>query len=88
MFFNVQDLWPENVEVILGIKNPIVIGAINSIVKKIYKHSDKILCSSDGFIENIKSRGVPEYTWKKKKCCRTAKEFYSCFYLLYNLHDD
>lgn len=60
MFFNVQDLWPENVEVILGIKNPIVIGAINSIVKKIYKHSDKILCSSDGFIENIKSRGVPE----------------------------
>lgn len=60
MFFNVQDLWPENVEVILGIKNPIVIGAINSIVKKIYKHSDKILCSSDGFIENIKSRGVLE----------------------------
>ncbi len=60
VFFNVQDLWPENVEVILGIKNPLVIGVIKKIVKKIYKNSDKILCSSNGFIENLKGRGVPE----------------------------
>lgn len=59
IFFNVQDLWPENVEVVLGIKNKLVIGVINKIVDKIYRASDKILCSSNGFVENIASRGVP-----------------------------
>lgn len=59
VFFNVQDLWPENVEEVLGIKNKIVIGVINHIVDKIYRESDKILCSSKGFVENIANRGVP-----------------------------
>lgn len=59
VFFNVQDLWPENVEVVLGIHNKLVINVINKIVDKIYSASDKILCSSNGFVENIKARGVP-----------------------------
>ncbi len=59
IFFNLQDLWPENVEVILGIKNKIVISVINKIVDKIYSASDKILCTSQGFVENLKARGVP-----------------------------
>lgn len=59
IFFNVQDLWPENVEVVLGIHNKLIIGQINKIVDKIYSASDKILCSSNGFVENIKLRGVP-----------------------------
>lgn len=59
IFFNVQDLWPENVEVVLGIKNELVIGVINKIVDKIYSASDKILCSSNGFVENLAERGVP-----------------------------
>ena len=59
VFFNVQDLWPENVEVVLGIHNKLVINLINKIVDKIYSASDKILCSSNGFVENIKARGVP-----------------------------
>ena len=58
IFFNVQDLWPENVEEVLGIHNKLVIGVINKIVDKIYRESDKILCSSKGFVENIASRGV------------------------------
>ncbi len=58
VYFNVQDLWPENVEEILGIHNKIVIGVINKIVDKIYRESDKILCSSNGFVENIANRGV------------------------------
>lgn len=58
VYFNVQDLWPENVEEILGIHNKLVIGAINKIVDKIYRESDKILCSSNGFVENIANRGV------------------------------
>ncbi|MFI3227934.1 MAG: glycosyltransferase family 4 protein [Clostridia bacterium] len=60
IFFNVQDLWPENVEVIMGIKNKIVISTINKIVDKIYENSDRILCSSNGFIDNISKRGVNE----------------------------
>lgn len=59
VFFNVQDLWPENVEVVLGIHTKLVINVINKIVDKIYSASDKILCSSNGFVENIKARGVP-----------------------------
>lgn len=59
IFFNVQDLWPENVEIVLGIKNRLVIGLINKIVDDIYAHSDLILCSSDSFVKNIESRGVP-----------------------------
>ena len=60
LFFNVQDLWPENVEVVLGIHNKLIIGAINRIVDKIYSASSIILCSSRGFVENIAKRGVPK----------------------------
>lgn len=59
IYFNVQDLWPENVEIVLGIHNRLIIGAINKIVDKIYSASDKILCSSSSFVENIAQRGVP-----------------------------
>lgn len=60
IFFNVQDLWPENVEIVLGIHNKAVIGAINKIVDRIYSASDKILCSSNSFVRNISKRGVPK----------------------------
>ena len=43
----------------LGITNKLVIGIINRIVDIIYKNSDKILCSSQGFVQNIADRGVP-----------------------------
>lgn len=59
IYFNVQDLWPENVEIVLGIHNKLVIGILNKIVDKIYRASDKILCSSKSFVENIAERGVP-----------------------------
>ncbi len=58
IFFNVQDLWPENVEVVLGIHNKLVIGIINRIVDTIYTASDRILCSSEAFVRNITARGV------------------------------
>lgn len=58
IYFNVQDLWPENVEIVLGIHNKLVIGTINKIVGRIYSASDKILCSSNSFVENILERGV------------------------------
>ena len=87
VFFNVQDLWPENVEEILGIRNKIIIGFINKIVDN--RESDKILCSSNGFVENIANRGVskeklvfwpqfcetPDFTNAKKPRCYDENYF-------------
>lgn len=58
IYFNVQDLWPENVQIVLGINFKPVINVINKIVDRIYGASDKILCSSRSFVENIANRGV------------------------------
>lgn len=60
VFFNLQDLWPENVHEVLGIRFPPLTWCINRVVDKIYKGSDTILCASRGFVENLKQKGVPE----------------------------
>ena len=60
VFFNLQDLWPENVHEVLGIRFPPLTFVINKIVDRIYKNSDKILCASNGFVKNLLNRGVPE----------------------------
>ncbi len=58
VFFNLQDLWPENVHEVLGIRFPPLTWVINRIVDKIYNSSDKILCASNGFVKNLQNRGV------------------------------
>lgn len=58
MYFNLQDLWPENVEEVLGIKFGPVSFSINRVVDRIYTACDKILCASNGFVENLRQRGV------------------------------
>jgi len=60
MFFNLQDLWPENVEEVLGIRFAPLTWLINRIVDRIYSASNKILCTSNGFAENLRRRGVEE----------------------------
>jgi len=60
VYMNVQDLWPENVEVILGITNKYIIGIINRIVDYIYRNVDKVLCSSNSFVDRICNRGHSE----------------------------
>ena len=60
MFFNLQDLWPENVEEVLGIRFPPLTWLINRIVDRNYTNSNKILCTSNGFAENLRRRGVSE----------------------------
>ena len=58
VFFNLQDLWPENVHEVLGIRFAPLTFVINKIVDKIYDNSDKILCASNGFVDNLQKRGV------------------------------
>ena len=60
MFFNLQDLWPENVEEVLGIRFAPLTWLINRIVDWIYGASNRILCASNGFADNLRARGVPE----------------------------
>lgn len=58
LFFNAQDLWPDNVEAILGIHNKAILWVLNRVVDKIYLNSDKILCSSRSFVKRIAHRGI------------------------------
>lgn len=60
IFFNLQDLWPENVHEVLNIRFAPLTWIINKIVDYIYENSDRILCASNGFVENLKKRGVQQ----------------------------
>lgn len=59
-YLYVQDLWPENVEIITGISNKYIIGAIGKMVDYIYTRCDKIFATSNSFVHSISNRGVPE----------------------------
>lgn len=58
-YLYVQDLWPENVEIITGITNKHIIGAIGKMVDYIYARCTKIFTTSTSFVESISNRGVP-----------------------------
>lgn len=57
-YLYVQDLWPENVEIVTGVKNKYVIGSIGKMVDYIYKNCNRIFTTSDSFVEAIVNRGV------------------------------
>ncbi|WP_296561784.1 glycosyltransferase family 4 protein [uncultured Acetobacterium sp.] len=58
-YLYVQDLWPENVEIITGIKNKKIIGAIGKMVDYIYRGCTRIFTTSESFVKSIHDRGVP-----------------------------
>ena len=58
-YYYLQDLWPESVHEVLGIRFAPLTFVINRIVGKIYKASDKILCTSKGYVKNLLDKGVP-----------------------------
>jgi glycosyltransferase involved in cell wall biosynthesis len=53
----VQDLWPENLEIVGGVRNRFILKRVNKMVDYIYKHATKILVTSESFKESIVSRG-------------------------------
>lgn len=57
-YLYVQDLWPENVEIVTGISNKIVIDSIGRMVDYIYANCLKIFTTSNSFIKSINDRGV------------------------------
>lgn len=55
-YIYVQDLWPENVEIVTGIHNRAVIGLIDRMVNYIYKNCNRIFATSPSFVKRIEER--------------------------------
>lgn len=53
----IQDLWPESVTAAGNVKNKIVLGLLDKMVKHIYKGCDVLLIQSEGFKESILAKG-------------------------------
>jgi glycosyltransferase involved in cell wall biosynthesis len=73
-YLYVQDLWPENVEIITGITNKSIIGAIGRMVDYIYVRSTVIFTTSNSFVKSIENRGVTRS--KIKYWPQYAEDFY------------
>ena len=58
--FWVLDLWPESVVSAGNLKSSFIPRILNPIVRYIYKHSDRILVSSNGFMNSIVDKGIRE----------------------------
>lgn len=76
LYLYVQDLWPENVEIVTGITSPIVIEPIQKMVDYIYKNCNEIFVTSPSFVRAVcdRKKKVPEskvHYWPQY-----AEEFY------------
>lgn len=56
VILNVQDLWPDNIIAVTGIKRHPMLTAIDHLVDFIYNRSDVILGTSKSFVKAIRSR--------------------------------
>lgn len=74
-YLYVQDLWPENVEIVTGIHSPLVIKPIEAMVNHIYKHCDVIFATSPSFVKEIQKR-VQKDKNKVKYLPQYAEDFY------------
>ena len=72
----VQDLWPENVQVVTGINSPLVIKPIDKMVDYIYSNSNEIFATSPSFVETICNRKVKVDRNKVHYWPQYAEEFY------------
>lgn len=71
----VQDLWPENIEIVTGIHSPAVLKPIEKMVKKIYHRCDRIFATSPSFVEMISQR-IPGEEDKVSYWPQYAEDFY------------
>ncbi len=75
-YLYVQDLWPENVETVTGIRNKLIIGPIDKMVDKIYRETGTIFTTSPSFVKAIVNRKVPVDKKKVHYWPQYAEEFY------------
>lgn len=74
-YLYVQDLWPENVEIVTGIHSPLVIKPIEAMVNHIYKNCDVIFATSPSFVKEIRKR-VKHNKERVKYLPQYAEDFY------------
>lgn len=55
-YIYVQDLWPENIEIVTGIHNKKVISLIDKMVNYIYANCEKIFATSPSFVKRLEER--------------------------------
>ncbi|WP_027209444.1 glycosyltransferase family 4 protein [Butyrivibrio hungatei] len=77
LYLYVQDLWPENVEIVTGIHNPLIIKPIDRMVDKIYKACNEIFVTSPSFVEAVVNRKVPVPREKVHYWPQYAEDFYN-----------
>ncbi len=75
-YLYVQDLWPENVEMITGIHSPIVVKPIERMVRKIYKGCTHIWGTSPSFVDGIRKYVDDKEKDKVSFWPQYAEEFY------------
>ncbi len=75
-YIYVQDLWPENVETVAGIRSRAVIRPIERMVGYIYKRSARILATSPSFVQAIRERLPLEEHGKVAYLPQYAEDFY------------
>ncbi len=76
LYLYVQDLWPENVEIVTGIKSRLIIGPIDRMVDKIYAACDEIFVTSPSFVKAITGRKKSVPNNKVHYWPQYAEEFY------------
>lgn len=76
-YMYVQDLWPENVITVTGIKSRLIINPINRMVDRIYKNADEIFATSPSFVDAICNREIPVDRKKVHYWPQYAEEFYA-----------
>ena len=55
--FEVRDLWPAFAIAVGVLKNPLLIRLSNWLERFLYRHADKIIVNSPGFINHVEARG-------------------------------
>lgn len=58
--FEVRDLWPAFAIAMGVLRNPLLIGASQALERFLYRHADRVLVNSPGFIDHVTARGA---TW-------------------------
>lgn len=75
-FLYVQDLWPENIKAVTGMKSRMVITPIDRMVDYIYKNTDQIFVTSKSFVDAVVNRKVKVARHKVHYWPQYAEEIY------------
>ncbi len=60
--FEVRDLWPAFAIAVGVLKNPLLIRLSSWLERFLYKHADRVVVNSPGYIEHVKSHGARNIT--------------------------